>query len=62
MADKAVIFVTYSLELQLWQVTSDQTVQNYLAHTQLTVVISSRTDFSVPFVCECACCGTRQPS
>lgn len=32
----------YSLELQLWQVASDQRVQNYLAHKQLTVVISSR--------------------
>jgi len=62
MADNAVTFVTYSLELQLWQVTSNQRVQNYLAHRQLTVVISSRTDFSVPFVCDRACCGRRRPS
>ena len=41
MADRAVMFVTYSLELQLWPVTSDQRVQKYLAHKQLTVVISS---------------------
>jgi len=62
MAEKAVIFVTYSLELRLWQVTSDQRVQNYLAHKQLTVLISSTTDFSVPFVCDRACCGSRRPS